>query len=289
MSDEIVSLDGVETLAGSETVSADTSTEQETLQEGENTGDENSQDQGDEGPDGQDAEDKGDKDEGDEDRPRYKKPSGAERLRRRLEAAEAELATLRRPQMDGEGLAKAIVQEIGPPPKQEDFGDDYLKFERAETAWQSAALIARRDLQKQAVQAQSRAQEAQAEAQEEYLERAETFRAKVPDFDAVITAGAKTPLAQHVAEELLASDKGPLLAYHLAKHPQLAAKLNGLTPRQAAKELGRLEATVSLPTPKTTAAKPPVRPLKGSAAQPRDPSRMSMDEYAASWRRRNAG
>ena len=87
------------------------------------------------------------------------------------------------------------------------------------------------------------------------------------------------------------SERGPELAYHLAKHPDVLERLNGMTERQADRELGRLEA--SLQVPAAAPAEPPARttqapkPATPAASQGRsvalDPSKMSVEEYAA-WR-----
>jgi hypothetical protein len=57
--------------------------------------------------------------------------------------------------------------------------------------------------------------------------------------------------------------------------------------RELAREMGRLEATVKLPTAKKqTTAPPPLEPLKGGASGSFDPEKASMDDYVA---KRKAG
>jgi hypothetical protein len=43
---------------------------------------------------------------------------------------------------------------------------------------------------------------------------------------------------------LLESDLGPQLAYHFAKNPDVLMRLNSMNPTAAAREIGRLEATL---------------------------------------------
>ena len=100
---------------------------------------------------GDDGEPEGDQDD---EQPRRKKASGSERLKRRLAAAEAELSTLRsRAPSDG-GVTWADVRaEIGDPPREEDFGNDYAAYDRARTAYEIDARQTARQLQRRAVEA----------------------------------------------------------------------------------------------------------------------------------------
>jgi hypothetical protein len=154
-------------------------------------------------------------------------------------------------------------------PKEADFNGDYFAFQTAKAAYDAAQLI-RKDLNDRDERAMSsRLQERRQEASEDFQERAEQIKASIPDFDKTIgefeKAGGK--FAPHVVEELLESDKGPMLAYQLAKQPGLAAELNAMSPRDAAREIGRLEAKVVLPQQrKQTQAPPPVAPLNGGGS-----------------------
>lgn len=143
-------------------------------------------------------------------------------------------------------------------------------------------------------------------------ERVTEARKTLPDYDAVMAA-SDVPVADHVLDELRDSELGPQLAYHLDKNPDVAEKLNGMNPRQAAREIGRLEAkllsTVSAspdpavdatqkdpepPAPKikTTNAPPPVKPVGQGRSTTVDLAKASMDDYVktraaqgASWAR----
>jgi hypothetical protein len=111
------------------------------------------------------------------------------------------------------------------------------------------------------------------------------------DFDAVVGQSA-VEVAAHIRESILDSDRGPELAYHLAKHPQESQRLSAMPPLQAARELGRLEASfdtpaadVDVPPPvarPVTNAPPPTRPAaSGKTAPTTDPRRMSVEEIKA--------
>ena len=60
-----------------------------------------------------------------------------------------------------------------------------------------------------------------------------------------------------------------MILYHLVKNLTKAARLNGVGVIAAAKEIGTLEATLSVPkTKKTSTAPPPTAPVKGGTTPP---------------------
>lgn len=214
-----------------------------------------------------------------------KKLSRSERQRRRLRALSTEIETLKAQ------LSEKAASNAGDPPKEEDFGGDYLKYQAALSAYETAQAV-RKEFEGRDKQArEERLRERQREAAEEFIERAEEFKARVTDFDQAVErfvkAGGK--FEPHVVEELQLSEQGPALVYQLASNPQLAAELNAMSPRDAARAIGRLEAKVSLPNPKKqTSAPKPIVPPSGGATPPKDPSNMTMDEYVK-WRANGGG
>jgi len=221
-----------------------------------------------------DADADGSEPEADDDEPEEprRKPTGSQRLKEKLARAEAEIAQLRsRAPRDGEDMAKAIEREIGAPPKESDFSD-YLAFERAMTAYTVKATLAEDRINTRMTEADLRQQMARREQVEVLYEHQAEVRKSIPDFDAVVSK-ANIPVAPHVEELVLESDKPALLQYHLAKRPKLVEQLNAMHPVRAAREVGRIERDLSLPKPKTeTKAPPPVKPVRGSAV-PESPDR----------------
>jgi hypothetical protein len=221
---------------------------------------------------------------------------GSQRLKRRLALVEAdflaqqtELETLRRerqaaaPKTDGK---PGVDRE----PTEADFPSDWFAFQESKTAWTARQAI--RDEFNRVREEQSRAntQHVQTERQRErlevYHENADEARERIPDFDTVIATAKAVNINAEVREELLSSDKSALLQYHLAKNPDKAKALNELTGRELAREIGRLEARVHLPTAKrATEATPPPSEVKGAAATQIDPRTGpdDMNAYAA-WR-----
>ena len=191
-------------------------------------------------------------------------------LYRRLEEAERRL-----PKADG-----GADQEK--PPQEADFNGDYLAYERALTAYNVEQAVQKA----LSVRDQSRRQTEQREIVRElaaaHQERVEEARESIPDFDQVLASARGISVAPQVEQELLSSDKSALLAYYLAKNPDKLLALNGMSGRELAREMGRLEGSVRMPSSKKqTTAPTPLTPLRGGASPSFDPSKASMDEYMA--------
>jgi hypothetical protein len=94
-----------------------------------------------------------------------------------------------------------------------------------------------------------------------FNDRVEKTREKYPDYDDLFE---RAPISEAMAPTILESDKGPELAVYLAKNPDVARKLYNLGPREAARELGKIEAKLDdLLQPKVVSdAKPPLSPVK---------------------------
>jgi len=94
-----------------------------------------------------------------------------------------------------------------------------------------------------------------------FNERAAKVREKYPDYDDLFESA---PISEAMAPTILESENGPELAVYLAKNPDVARKLYYLTPTQAARELGKIEAKLDdLLQPKSVSeAKPPLSPVK---------------------------
>ena len=86
------------------------------------------------------------------------------------------------------------------------------------------------------------------------------------------------------------ADAGPSLAYHLAKNPDVAARLNAMTPTRAAIELGRIETTLTAPAVKVPSNAPtPITPITPQASgRTVDLSKASMEDYIAERKRQGA-
>lgn len=214
-----------------------------------------------------------DEDEGDG---KPKPKPGSAKLRDKLAKQNEKIARLERElgerqardvlaNKDEQALAKAVEDRIGPAPKREDF-ESFLDYDVARTAYEVDKRQAVREVRTEATRA-SQAQEARfVELVDAFQEAEAEARTKIPDYDEVMKRAADIKTEPHVDHLILESDKGPLLKHYLGQRPKVVENLNRMNPLQAAREIGRLEARLSYPQPKTaTSAPPPVTPVSGGA------------------------
>jgi hypothetical protein len=229
--------------------------------------------------------DQPDADDDGEDKPEKKKPSGAERAKRRLQMAQAEidrmareLDELRAPRTENKEGKPGVDRE----PTEADFPNDFFAYERARTAWDVRQAIREETRRGQESHAQQVQRELHEARRENYEADKELVRERIPDFDKTIAAYRGPNLSEALASEVLASDKPALLQFHFAKSPETVHKLNQMSGKELAREIGRLEARVHLPTPKkaTDAAAPPSA-VKGKAAPPSNLQTADMETYVA--------
>ncbi len=221
-----------------------------------------------------------------------KKRSGLTRLKAQLAAAQAQIEALNRiapKQTDETALQGLLEKRIGDPPKESDF-TDYLEFQTAKIAYEVRKGMVKEEIQRDTARAAETQALAQAEIVETFKERAKTVRKTIKDFDEVTKAATVSPTHPDVIHAILTSDKGPQLAYYLSKNPETVNRINAMPPFAAAREIGKLEASLSSATPKTvTKAPAPIEPVIGGTARPvKDPDSMSMTEYKA-WRANGGG
>lgn len=195
-------------------------------------------------------------------------------LTRARREAEREAAYWKAVATGTQSPAQAAPQR--PVPENFDKYDDYID---ALTDWKADQAVAKR------LEADSTRKVAETRAQT-FAERQVQARATMPDYDEVV-GGSDTPIANHVGEVILESDLGPQLAYHFAKNPDVLMRLNSMSPTAAAREIGRLEATLSAkpavpaaPTKKVSNTPAPAGTLgtQGRATTPALQN-LSMEEY----------
>jgi len=227
-------------------------------------------DEGDKDADEGKGEEKAEGEEGD----KPKKKSTADRYRDRITRLEQENAELR--SYSGSGLSKAQLAEkvesvTGPEPQEKDF-DDYLTYDRKHTAWLVDQLQTTRIIERDFKAAQEARGRRIAENVEKHKEAVEVFRTRngeqsAKDFDAVMAKAKELAVAPHVEEMILNSGKSAHLQYFFARNPQRLDKINRMSALDSAREVGQIEARLSLPQARTrTAAPEPTRAPRGGAA-----------------------
>ncbi len=212
-----------------------------------------------------------------------KRPSRSQRLQRKVQLLTAELEEMRRAARPPDaGFAPEDI-----PPHEADFDGDFLGYERALNAYhvrQATRDAVRAEAERErGERSVARHAEMQRDRAIAHLDRVDEIKERVPDFEETVKAAAGVKLRDEVVDEILGSEKSALIQYHLAKNHEKARELNGLTGRELARAIGRLEGAVRLPARKATDATPPLQPLSGAAMPSFDPARAEMDAYVANF------
>ena len=131
-------------------------------------------------------------------------------------------------------------------------------------------------------QTQAQKQAELAKQQQKFHARAETLG--FDDFVEVVY-NPDLQVSQDMIEIAFDSDKGPELLYFLGKNPAEAARIASMSAAQAARELGRLEASLDMPPAKNvSSAPPPIKPISGGGEPPQmDQEKMTPEQWRE-WR-----
>ena len=165
---------------------------------------------------------------------------------------------------------------------------DYNEYVEALAEFKVQATLEKRDTEAQA--------KARAESfAKSWGERVTEAKAAHADYEQVV-GNSDVQVLDHVKDALNDSDLGPQVIYHLAKNPEVAARLNQMTPLGAAREIGRIESqlakapeadgeaeptetTEAAPARKTSSAPPPAKPIASGRATPVNLEKAGMDDY----------
>ena len=116
-----------------------------------------------------------------------------------------------------------------------------------------------------------------------WADQAGEARSKYTDFDTVVTA-EDLSITPSMARVIASSDLGADIAYHLGTNKAEAARIAQMSDLEMARNLGAIEARLSMPKVKTqTTAPDPVTPVRPKATATKDPEKMTPAEYRA-WR-----
>lgn len=188
-----------------------------------------------------------------------------------IERSEAEKQQLRQ---ENETLKKAKTTDAAPNPADFPNGEWDSGYIAKLAAHETLKTVRPElDARKQSDE-QERQSNAAKTASQKVADSAAKARERIADFDETLQAFREDggEFAPHVRDALIASgDKGPLIAYNLAKDPDLADRLNAMSPQEALLEIGELRAKAALPERKTlTKAPAPLAAVKGGAAPTAD-------------------
>lgn len=208
-------------------------------------------------------------------------------LTAKIRALEAQLAAKADP-----GVASPKVAKPESEPKPEDFAE-YADYVRALTKY--TAIQTTREETATASQAQHHRTSVDA-----WNAREKAARAAHADYDAVIAASDDfefpVEVRPAIGNALLTSELGPQITYYLAQNRAECERIARLDPIAAVREIGKLEAKLSIkPTPETkkppklSAAPDPIKPDTGGSHAPstKRPEDMTHEEYKL-WRKQPA-
>lgn len=198
----------------------------------------------------------------------------AQLLREQLAGKPAEKPTEKTPAVDAS--KKPVAGDFA----------EYEDFIEALADWKYAQNVSKANQETQKTQQET----ARAALIEQHTGRLDTAREKYSDFDEV--TDQELPISQAMQDVIFESETGAELAYWLGKNPDECKRISRLTPTAAARELGKVEATLGTaepasgaaetPKPKVTSAPAPIKPVGAkSKANVKDPKDMSLSEYRA--------
>ena len=181
----------------------------------------------------------------------------AQRERQAREALEARLAALEQQKQP----AQAVTVDQEPQPSQFNDAFEYAKALAEYTADKRIAEMK---------QEEAKAREA-AERQkiiDQWTQKVQKAKADLPDFDDIV-ASSEVVVNDDIRDAILESDVGPQILYHLAENDEVAKKIAGLSPKQALREIGKLEARFEKneqPTQSVAKSKAPapISPIRSS-------------------------
>ena len=170
-------------------------------------------------------------------------------------------------------------------PKEADF-DDYNAYLVAMGSFHAAQTMNERSSREiEETQQATRKQIAdlhraqQAELARGWADQVADAKDRYTDFDEVVYTA---PISDNVAQIVATSDAGADVAYFLGTNADQARAISQMHPLEAARAIGRIEAQLSLPKPKTVSSTPdPVNPVRATSITVKNPSKMSNAEYRA--------
>lgn len=214
-----------------------------------------------------------------------KRLSGAQKAKRRetyllnqLAERERELQDIRQASRKPEGEQA----DADKPPKEEEFNGDWTAYVAARAAYEAGKAVESKLIARDTRTQEAKRSEAARERDLAHLERVEDAREVITDYDKVMAGMKGVSVSNDLIREIKSSENGALIAYELARNPDRLHSMNQMTPMELAREMGRLEASVTKPTgKKQTTAPPPPTHLKGGAAPAINLATADMESYVA--------
>jgi chromosome segregation ATPase len=175
--------------------------------------------------------------------------------------------------------ARLAALENNSQPKKAEFVDEKPQPSQFSDAFEYAEALAEYTADKRI--SEMKQQEAQAKEAEQrqkvitqWTAKVEAAKQSLPDFDDIV-ASSDVIVNDDIRDAILESDVGPQILYHLAENDEVAKKIAGLSPKQALREIGKLEARFEAkpeaekPAPIVRSKAPaPIQPIRGGKNTP---------------------
>lgn len=227
--------------------------------------------------------------------PEEKKSDAAKRRERekayraRLQS-EREAAESRAEQADARRKAVVEAGKKEAAPRENDFPDP-IEFAAAKAIWGAEQRYREREADGagEAVQAAKReVQEIEAREraviEQSWTAQLADAKARYADFESVALSD-EVPVTPAMGDLIKTSDVGADVAYHLGQNRGLAAQIAKMNPLEAARAIGRIEASLQMPKARTeTNAPTPISPVRGSGGASLNADKLSMEDYIAARR-----
>lgn len=201
-----------------------------------------------------------------------RQPSRSQRYREQIARREARIAELEamvaaRPPPSPK--VRSVEERIGAPPDWRNYQNNPNAYWAAMAGYEARKGFAEQALQQEQQEAAAREAARQESLARSYEDKRELARAELPDYDKVIAAAPKVRINDELALLIVESDQTARLEYHLAKNPDKLRDLNRMSPREAARAIGRLEAQLTPSAQnRSTQAPSPISQIRGGSAGP---------------------
>lgn len=201
--------------------------------------------------------------------------------------ADAEAALEKAQQAEARKASILNAGAMDAEPTDADFPDP-LELSAARAIWKQDQRRAERfakEAEKEADAARKQAEDLNKQERhalrQSFEAQVEDAKSRYADYDAVARA-PDVPVSDVMADLIITSDVGPDVLYHLGQNRALAAQIAKMPLAEAARAIGRIEASLQTPKPRTeTQAPTPIAPVRGSVGATRDPAKMSFAEFKA--------
>lgn len=165
-------------------------------------------------------------------------------------------------------------------PKQDDY-EDYDDYLVAKAEYNVEQKLRAENAKKTAEQKEAERNQKQQQNQQNFNTHAEKAREKYDDFDTV-ALNPTLPTSDAMYESIVESDMGAEVLYYLGQHMDEAYGIAQMSDLSAAREIGRIEAKLSLPQSKTVSDAPePIESIGSKESVSTDMESLPINDWMA--------